>query len=277
MIGTQIHTHDWEGIRVSVYSQDGYGVRLEWGPDGVRELAPHCAVLIIIDVLVFTTSVDVALGRGGRVLPLPWRDERADEAARAAGAVLTRSGLSRTTEGFVTSDGTGAWSLRPSSLVNLPPGTLLGMASVNGGTICAAAAASGTTVLAGCLRNASAVGAAARKLAGDEAIGLVPCGERWHHTEDRGLRPSIEELLGAGAIVAAMGPANRSPEAELAALAYQAAGDRVSELLAGSVSGRELAHAGVPVDVELAADVDASGLVPILLDGIFQPWTGKTG
>jgi 2-phosphosulfolactate phosphatase len=260
---------------VTVYSQDGYSVRLEWGADGVRELAAECAVLIIIDVLVFTTSVDVALGRGARVLPLPWRDERADEAARAAGAVLTRSGLNRTPEGFAA-EPSGQWSLRPSSLVNLPAGTLLAMASPNGATLCAQAARSGVTVLAGCLRNATAVAKAARFLAGDQPIGVVPAGERWHHTETRGLRPSLEEYLGAGAIVAALGGDGRSPEAELAALAFTAARDTLRELLTDSVSGRELAQAGVPVDVELAGDLDGSPIAPVLVDGVFQPWKTAT-
>ncbi|HEV2783818.1 MAG TPA: 2-phosphosulfolactate phosphatase [Actinophytocola sp.] len=260
---------------MTVYAQDGYAVRLEWGADGVRELAPHCAVLVIVDVLVFTTSVDVALGRGGRVLPLPWRDERAGEAARRAGAVLTRSGLSRTAEGFTVAEQATEWTLRPSSLVDLPEGTFLAIASPNGATLCAAAAELGATVLAGCLRNASAVGAAARTLARDRPIGVVPAGERWHHTEVRGLRPSLEEVLGAGAIVRALGDdANRSPEAELAALSYAAADGRVAELLAGSVSGRELAHAGVPVDVELAGRVDCSDVVPMLVDGVFERWAG---
>ena len=259
---------------MTVYEQDGYTVRLEWGPDGVRALAPHCAVVIIIDVLVFTTSVDVALGRGGRVMPLPWRDPEADERARRAGAVLTRSGLRRTTEGF-DADAAGQWTLRPSSLVELPAGTLLAVASPTGATLCVRAAESGATVLAGCLRNASAVGKAARELAGDGVIGVVPAGERWHDTAERGLRPSIEELLGAGAIVAALAGPGRSPEAELAALTWAAARDRLPGLLAGSVSGRELAHAGVPVDVQLAGEVDASDVVPILVDGVFERWTGK--
>jgi 2-phosphosulfolactate phosphatase len=261
---------------VTIYGQDGYSVRLEWGADGVRELGPGCAVLIIIDVLVFTTSVDVALGRGARVLPLPWRDERADEAARRAGAVLTRTGLTRTAEGFAVAEQTTEWTLRPSSLVSVPEGTFLAIASPNGATLCAAAAASGATVLAGCLRNASAVGEAARELAGDNPIGVIPAGERWHHTGIRGLRPSLEEWLGAGAIVDAIDRPGRSPEAELAALSYAAAGERVPELLAGCVSGRELAHAGVPADVELAADVDRSDVVPVLVDGVFERWTGRS-
>jgi 2-phosphosulfolactate phosphatase len=259
---------------MTIYGQDGHAVRLEWGPDGVRELGVACAVLIIVDVLVFTTSVDVALGRGGRVLPLPWRDERADRAALAAGAILTRSGLRRSGVGFDAERTSERWTLRPSSLVNLPEGTFLAMGSPNGGTLCAAAASTGATVLAGCLRNAGAVAKAARELAEDRPIGVIPGGERWHHTADRGLRPSVEDLLGAGALVHAMDAAGCSPEAELAALTYAAVADRVPEVLAGSVSGRELAHAGVPVDVTLAGDVGASDVVPILTDGVFQPWTG---
>ncbi|HET9143952.1 MAG TPA: hypothetical protein VFO68_31640, partial [Actinophytocola sp.] len=92
---------------MTYYHQDGYAVRLEWGMAGVRQLAPHCAVLVIVDVLVFSTSVTVALSRGGRVLPLAWRDERAAEAAHRAGATLTRAGLD-------TAPAPGEWTLRPS-------------------------------------------------------------------------------------------------------------------------------------------------------------------
>ena len=256
---------------MTVYEQDGYGIRLEWGPDGVRALAPHCAVVIIIDVLVFTTSVDVALGRGGRVMPLPWRDEAADERARKAGAVLTRSGLRRTTEGFDADPQGTPWTLRPSSLTELPAGTLLAVASPNGATLCVRAAESGATVLTGCLRNATAVAHAARTIAGDRPIGIVPAGERWHDTESRGLRPSLEEYLGAGAIANALDGPAASPEVQLAAMAFRAAKDRLAELLTGCVSGLELAHAGVPTDVELAGDLDVSEVVPILVDGVFEP------
>ncbi|MPZ83150.1 MAG: hypothetical protein GEV28_23265 [Actinophytocola sp.] len=250
---------------------------MEWGRDGVAELGPHCAVLIIVDVLVFATTVDIALGRGGRVLPLPWRDERAVEAARAAGAVLTRSGLagiegSRTGRTTPAADAAGGgWTLRPSSLVTLPEGTFLAISSPNGATLCAAAAKTGTTVLAGCLRNASAVAAAAVDIAGDAPVGIVPAGERWRDTPDRRLRPGIEEWLGAGAIAAAVtGRRAPSAEAELAAVTYRAVAGRVGELVAESVSGRELVAAGVPDDVALASDVDASRVVPVLVDGVFE-------
>jgi 2-phosphosulfolactate phosphatase len=252
---------------VTVYEQDGFDLRVEWGLDGVHALGPHCAVLVIVDVLSFTTTVDIAVGRGGRVLPLPWRDERAAEAAAKAGATLTSSGLTSAAEHSRLVASPGGWTLRPSSLVELPAGTFLAIASPNGATLSAAAAETGTTVLAGCLRNASAVAKVAAEIAGDRPVGIVPAGERWR--PDNRLRPSLEDYLGAGAIAAAVtGRTAPSAEASLAIQAYQA--EKVPELLAASVSGRELAAAGVPRDVELAGEVDVSGVVPLLSDGVYE-------
>lgn len=257
---------------VTVFEQDGFDIRVEWGLDGVHALGPHCAVLVIVDVLVFTTTVDVAVGQGARVLPLPWRDEQAAEAARAAGATLTPLGLTRVDgdhpSGVVAQ--TGGRTVRPSSLEGLSPDTFLAIATLNGSTLSAAAAKTGATVLAGCLRNASAVAAAAVKLAGDRPIGIIPSGERWK-TDKMPLRPSIEDYLGAGAVAAAItGRSAPSPEASLAIQAYRSVADRIPELLADSVSGRELAAAGVPKDVAIASEVDVSTTVSVLTSGAYQ-------
>lgn len=56
------------------YSQHGFDARLEWGPNGLRRLAPVCDVIVIVDVLSFTTAVDIALGRGAEVFPYRWQD-----------------------------------------------------------------------------------------------------------------------------------------------------------------------------------------------------------
>ena len=256
---------------MTVFQQDGYDLRLEWGLDGVAALGEACAVLVVVDVLVFTTSVDIVLGRGGRVLPLAWRDDRAQEAARAAGATLTPSGLTGI-EGDhpagIVADRTTGPTLRPSSLVALPAGEFLGISSPNGATLSAAAAKTGATVFAGCLRNASAVAAAAMAAADGRPIGVLPAGERWRTKEDKPLRPSIEDWLGAGAICAALN-GTRSPEADLAATSFLAVRDRIGQVLTDSVSGRELFAAGVPDDVALASDVDASTAAPRLRDGVF--------
>lgn len=113
-------------------------------------------MLVIVDVLSFSTAVDVVVARGGKVRPVRWADRAS--AARPADP---------------------SWTLRPSSLVSVPAGTELELASANGATLCSLAESTGAIVLAGCLRNARAVASAARELAAGGPIGVVPGGERW--------------------------------------------------------------------------------------------------
>jgi 2-phosphosulfolactate phosphatase len=235
-------------------------IRLEWGGEGVEALGRDCAVLIIVDVLSFGTTVDLVLGRGGRVLPLRWRDERAAAAAAEAGAILA---------------GQGEWTLRPSSVVTFPTGELLALPSPNGATLCAAAAGTRAHVFAGCLRNASAVAQAAHRLAAGRPIGVIPAGERWGVDLLGGqsfgpLRPCAEDLLGAGAIVAALLDygLSASTEARLAATAYF--GMDIATALAECSSGRELTAAGHSGDIPPAAEVNVSTSAPRLAKGVLQ-------
>ena len=242
----------------AVFQQEGFDVRLDWGERGVTALAPACAVLVIVDVLSFSTSTTIAVGNGARVLPLRWRDARAAQQANAAGAVLA---------------GTNGWTLRPASLVMLPAGTLLALPSPNGATLCAHAETfPDTTVLVGCLRNASAVAALAVAIAGARPIGVIAAGERWgidmrrEDGDGTALRPCVEDMLGAGAIVKAL-PGSRSPEARLAEAAFEASRGRLAELLHDCGSGRELTVSGNQADVALAAMHDVSAAAPRLTDG----------
>ncbi|GAA4865939.1 hypothetical protein GCM10025787_59730 [Saccharopolyspora rosea] len=220
-------------------------VHAEWGLPGLRALRGF-PVLVVVDVLSFSTAVDVATGTGARVLPMRWKD-----AAAPPGAVL--AGPRSRTE----------WSLSPSSLRTLTPDVLLGLPSPNGATLCAEAAGTGAEVFAGCLRNAATVARAAQRLGGP--IGVVAAGER----RDDELRPAIEDLLGAGAVIAALS-GSRSPEAEVAEATFRAVGPRVGALLADSCSGRELAEWGFAHDVALAAEVNASDTAPVLRDGVLE-------
>ncbi|MEV5538683.1 2-phosphosulfolactate phosphatase [Saccharopolyspora shandongensis] len=218
-------------------------VHTDWALPGLRAMADH-PVLVVVDVLSFSTAVDVATGTGARVMPLRWQDESAPD-----DVVLARP---RSLD---------EWSLSPSSLRTLTPDVLLGLPSPNGATLCAEAVATGATVFAGCLRNAGAVARAAAQVGGP--VGIVAAGER----RDGQLRPAIEDQLGAGAIISAL-PGRRSPEAELAAAAFQAVSGEIGAMLADCESGRELAEWGFAHDVSLAAEVDCSGRAPVLRDGI---------
>ncbi|MFI5530470.1 2-phosphosulfolactate phosphatase [Kitasatospora sp. NPDC051853] len=242
-------------------AQAGYGVRFEWGPVGAARLArAGAAALVVVDVLSFTTAVSVAVERGTRVYPYPWRDDTAREFAAGHGADLA--------VGRRQASPRAPWSLSPAALRTAPFTPRLVLPSPNGSAI--AAAAEGLPVYAACLRNATAV---ARHLhregygTPERPLAVVAAGERW---PDGSLRPAVEDLLGAGAVIAALpGSAARlSPEAALAALALRADPDPAATVRS-CASGRELADGGWPQDVAVAVETDASATVPLLADGAF--------
>jgi 2-phosphosulfolactate phosphatase len=235
------------------------GVRFEWGEHGARALAQSCDVLVIVDVLSFTTAVDVAVSRGAHVLPYAGRDVRDARAlAEREQAVLAvnRRDMS----------GNEPYSLSPASLTEIPRGTRLVLPSPNGSTLSAIAAEAGRILLAGCLRNASAVAHAALHMG--LAMGIVASGERW---PDGSLRPALEDLLGAGAVISGLDGLPRSAEAEIAVAAFAHARDHLDRILRDCVSGQELIETGFAHDVDLAAQLDVSGAVAVYAAGAYRP------
>lgn len=86
---------------------------------------------------------------------------------------------------------------------------------------------------------------------------------------DGGLRPAVEDLLGAGAIIGHLG-GEASPEAEVARDAWQAAGHRLGGMIRLCTSGQELVPRGYSGDVDLAVEEDASATAPLLRDGAYR-------
>ncbi len=241
------------------YGQGGSDVRVEWGPVGANVLGRECACLVVVDVLSFTTSVTVAVERGMRVYPYPWRDDATAAFAAGHDAVVAAGRRTATDE--------HPWSLSPAALVRAPLTARLVLPSPNGSTIARAASRYGVRVVAACLRNASAVAAWLASTI-DGPIGLVPAGERW---PDGSLRPALEDAIGAGAVVAALRA--RRPGLVLSAEARGL--PHAPELIRDCASARELAEGGFADDVAVAAQIDASPVVPLLGDdGAFtQPST----
>ncbi|MBI2760114.1 MAG: 2-phosphosulfolactate phosphatase [Chloroflexi bacterium] len=170
---------------MSYFDQEPYAVRCEWGGTGLAELLPRSDAIVIVDVLSFTTCVDVATARGAAVYPYRWRDQSA-------------------------------------------------------------------------LRNARAVAEAAARVG--PRVSVIPAGERWH---DGTLRPSLEDLLGAGAIIHHL-PGTRSPEAEHAEHTYLRCEGEVLDHLQRCSSGRELIEQGFADDVLIAGQLNASECAPLL-------------
>src|SRR6185295_16412121 len=74
------------GWKAVIFDQSGYALRCEWGAHGVAQLSPVSDVLIIVDVLSFSTAVDIALANGAIIFPYGNRDHRIEEYARARSA-----------------------------------------------------------------------------------------------------------------------------------------------------------------------------------------------
>jgi 2-phosphosulfolactate phosphatase len=247
----------------ALWSQERFALRCEWGPTGATRLAsPGCA-LVVVDVLSFTTAVTVAVDRGTAVHPVAWRNSRAAETARNHGAALAVGRREVTEE--------NPWSLSPAALRRAPAPERLVLPSPNGSAI--AAAASGVVVAAS-LRNAAAVGAwlhARGYGTPDLPVSVIPSGERWR---DGSLRPAIEDLLGAGAVLAALSgyapSGSPSPEATVARSLFEGLNaDAVKQLVRASASGEELSEGGFGEDVEVAVEMDTSDVVPVLDNGWF--------
>jgi 2-phosphosulfolactate phosphatase len=235
--------------------QAGYDVRCEWGLRGVDALR-GCRTFVIVDVLSFSTCVATLVERGAVAVPFGKDEVGARELA--------------TREGWLIAGPRGSpYSLSPATLLSVPAGARVVLPSLNGSMVSAHAAGRGH-VLAGCLRNRRAIAARARALGGPFAI--IAAGEQW---PDGSLRPALEDLLGVGAIAAAV-PGTRSPEVEAAVAGFEAAKHELQHALRSCSSGRELAERGYLGDVDFAAELDVCTAAPELLAGVFTTAEGST-
>jgi len=217
-------------------------VACEWGPQGAKRLSVSCAVTVIVDVLSFSTCVDIAASRAISVYPYGGPREEAEAFARRHEAVLARH------------RGQGGFSLSPAAFMSAPYVERIVLPSPNGSTLTLLAAEK-SQVLCGCLRNAAAV---AEACAGYDSVGVVPAGEKW---PDGSLRPALEDWLGAGAIINHLAGA-WSPEARAAVAAFESQRDNLLETLLAIPSGVELVDWGYRQDVEIAAQYNVSTAAP---------------
>ncbi|HEY3265928.1 MAG TPA: 2-phosphosulfolactate phosphatase [Armatimonadota bacterium] len=239
-----------DGIKtITVFTdQSPYSICFEQGPAGLAALRPGVDAVVIVDVLSFTTCVDVALARRAFVVPCASREE-------AAALTQTRGAI------LAGARDTGGYSLSPSSLLALPEGTRLILTSPNGAVL--SLAARDIPCFAGCFRNAESVARAASSVG--PRVAVIAAGERW---PDGSLRPAVEDMLGAGAVIHhLLGP--KSPEAELAESAFLRFRDRLADTLHDCSSGRYLVERGYARDVDIAAAYNVSATAPRLLSGAF--------
>ncbi len=255
------------------HGQPTYGVRLEWGPTGAAAVAAGADVAVVVDVLSFTTTLAVALERGITVYPYRWRDDGAPAYAAARDAVLAVGRFEAAGRG----DQPGV-TLSPAAMARVAGVERVVLPSPNGSTICFELAARGLEVVGASLRNAAAVGRwLAPRVTAGATVAVVAAGERW---PDGSLRPCLEDLWGAGAVLAALldvlarepgADPDLSPEAQHAVRAFEAVRPSLVADLLACAGGRELSAGGFADDVRVAAELGASEVVPLLHGDAFRP------
>jgi len=251
-----------------MFNQFPYVCRVEWGRRGAREAAERGDIVIIVDVLSFSSTVVSALNADAVIYPYPPDlDGKSYAASVGAEYILGRAEAAR--EGKPT--------LSPVTFNSSHQNKSYVLSSLNG-AYCTWIASKVPALLIGSLLNASAVAAAANKIQQDSgaAITVVPSGEMWNdirENEDR-LRPSIEDYLGAGAILSRL-QGNKSPEAQVCVHAFQNSRESLEQLIWDCGSGRELRERGYEDDVRHCGRLDTTDAVPILLDGHFKQWPAR--
>jgi len=235
------------------FDQADFEVRCEWGEKGILQLAPSSDVVVIIDVLSFSTCIDIANSRGAIVFPYQWKDESTKAFAQSVNAEVAEK------------RGDNRYSLSPTSLLAIDSGTRLVLPSPNGSSLSLATA--GTPTLTGCLRNCRAVALTAMNYG--QRIAVIPAGEKWH---DGSLRPSFEDFIGAGAVLSYL-EGNLSPEAQSAVAAYRGVCQSLKHLIKQCGSGQELIARGFEQDIDLSLEIDVSDCVPTLIDRAYANGT----
>lgn len=225
-------------------------IYFDWGKNGLISLADKVDVLIIVDVLSFSTCVDIAVSRGALVYPFKFKDDRAVTYAHELHAELARK------------RGESKYSLSPESLLDIPDKTKLVLPSPNGSEL--STLIDGKSLFTACLRNAKAVALQAISISNN--IGVIAAGEKW---DDTSIRFAFEDMVGAGAVISCF-TSELSIEAQTAKIVFQSNEGNIESALLRSVSGKELVDRGYIGDVSLAAKINVSNVAPILINGAFR-------
>lgn len=253
----------------SWFGQQESRCRLEWGRRGARVAAERGDILVVVDVLSFSTAAVTAAAHGVIVLPCG-RGEDAGELASRTGAHLA--------VGRQEVPAKGRYSLSPLSFLDAPRGDQVVLASPNGAT-CSRYGRAVPRLLVGALVNAAQAARAAEAAMEETgaALTVLACGERWTDpadtAEDGELRFALEDYLGAGAILAHLSAGlSRSSEARAAEAVFHEAGDETQALLLGCGSGIELISKGYEGDVRHAARLNLYDVVPVMQGEALHPF-----
>ncbi|MGN7179752.1 2-phosphosulfolactate phosphatase [Cytobacillus kochii] len=242
---------------------------MEWGKRGAREAANRGDIVIIVDVLSFSSTVVTGLNYGAIIYPYPPHlNGKAYAQSLGAQYILGRAEAARL----------GAPTLSPVTFNHSHDRQKYVLSSLNG-AFCTWIASHIPALFIGSLLNASAVASAANQLSAslNANITVVPCGELWNGVKEfeDSLRPAMEDYLGAGAILSRI-EGKQSAEVQVCIGAFQHSKSTLSRLIWDCTSGIELRERGFEKDVKHCSRLNIYQTVPILKNQHFSEYTTTT-
>jgi len=239
------------------FHQNPYECKMEWGRRGAREAADRGDIVIIVDVLSFSSTVVSALNKGAIIYPYPPNLDGKQYAERiGAEFILGRAEAAKLDKP----------TLSPVSFSQEHNCKKYVLTSQNG-SFCTWIASKVPALLVGSLLNARSVADAANHIQKQTKanITVIPCGEQWEaiKLQEDTLRPAMEDYLGAGAILSFLA-GKKSPEAELCAAAFIHSKQNIDEFIWDCGSGRELRKKGFELDVKHCSILNVYQTVPVL-------------
>lgn len=246
---------------INVFDQKSFDCRLDWGLNGIKRAVKRKDIIVIIDVLSFSTTVITAIHYGAEIFPfIKSNIKDIDLYAQKINAEVV---LGRSEAKLYKRQ-----SLSPLSFDKSCNKKKFLLPSRNGSTY-SKIAENNKYVFIGSIINASSVSSTINKIRKFNKIPVtvISCGERWK--EDKELRPSIEDYLGAGAILSTLNGI-KSPEAKVCINAFKTSKPELKKLIWNSISGRELRSWGFDKDVRYASKLNMIKEVPFLKNKSFK-------
>ncbi|MDP1608257.1 MAG: 2-phosphosulfolactate phosphatase [Chlamydiales bacterium] len=219
-----------------------------WGQDGLAYYGTFFSAIVIVDVLSFCTTVDMALSKGCSIIPTNIEDENLLRSiSKERKAILAKK---RNEPGI---------TLSPASMQFVDSNQTILLPSLNGSTLIDLASHFEKPVFAGCFRNSQVLSDVLNFKKFFPTL-FVAAGERY---PNKMLRPSIEDYWGVGSILACL-EGEKTIEAEFAIQSFNTASSDLKNNLMACESGQELIAHGFRQDVELAAEYNFSDKISFL-------------
>ncbi len=234
----------------------------DWGVFGVQQAVRRGDIIIVVDVLSFSTSVAIAVKNSAFIFPA----KSDEDAMNLKDQFRTEISVKRNE---VPSK--GKFSLSPATYYEIEPETKITLLSPNGAT-CTRQIDNSRSVFCGALVNCSTVAEAAfnEAVKQNNNITVVACGERLKGSDDiYKIRMAVEDYLGAGAILSKI-PLPKTAESIVCENAYGKLANHVPDLIWKCESGVELRAMNFGNDIHIATNLNSIPVAPIYKNGFYQ-------